>query len=112
MINFQDFQKINLRIAKIIKAEKVEGSEKLLRLEIDLGSGQELGQGNKQIVAGLALFYSPEDLIGREIAVVVNLEPKTVFGVESQGMLLAADDNGRPVLLVPDKEVPVGTKIH
>jgi methionine--tRNA ligase beta chain len=63
-------------------------------------------------VAGIAKFYQPEDLIGREIVVVVNLEPKTLMGIESQGMLLAADVEGRPVLLRPDKEVPPGTKIR
>jgi len=106
MINFEEFQKIELRVAKIIKAEKVEGSEKLLKFEIDLGAEK------RQLIAGIAQFYQPEDLIGREIVVVVNLEPRTIFGLESRGMLLAADDDGGPVLLKPDKEVPPGTKIR
>ena len=106
MINFEDFQKLDLRVANIIKAEKVEGSDKLLKLQINLGKEK------RQIVAGIGQFYQPEDLIGREIAVVVNLEPRNIFGLESQGMLLAADVQGKPVLLAPDKEVPAGTKVR
>ncbi|GAI32395.1 unnamed protein product [marine sediment metagenome] len=93
-------------MAKIIEAEKVEGSDKLLKLQIDLG------EEKRQIVAGLGRFYQPEDLIGREIVVVVNLEPRKIFSLESQGMLLAADNKDKPVLLEPDKEVPAGTKIR
>ena len=106
MINFEEFQKIDLRVAKVITAEKIEGSKKLLKLEIDLGKEK------RQLVAGISQFYSPEELIGREIVVLVNLEPRKIKGVESQGMLLAADDRGNPVLLNPDKEVPPGTKIR
>lgn len=106
MINFEDFQKLDLRVAKIIETEKVEGSDKLLKLQIDLG------QEKRQIVAGIGQFYQPEDLNGREIVVVVNLEPRKIFGLESQGMLLAADNKDESVLLGPDKEVPAGTKIR
>jgi len=106
MVNFNEFQKIDLRIAKIIEAEKVEGADKLLKLKVDLG------EEKRQLVAGIANFYQPEDLIGKEIVVVTNLEPKTLMGIESQGMLLAADVKGQPVLLKPDKEVSPGTKIR
>ncbi len=106
MINFKDFQKLDLRVAKIIEAEKVTGSDKLLRLEIDLG------QEKRQIVAGLGRFYQPGNLVDREIVVIVNLEPRKIFGLESKGMLLAADDEGRPILLGPDQEVPAGTRIR
>lgn len=94
-------------MAKVITAAKVEGSEKLLKLQMDLG------QEKRQIIAGIAQFYQPEDLIGKEIIVVVNLEPRIIFDLESQGMLLAAEDEKqkKPVLLMPDKEVPPGTKI-
>ncbi len=105
MISFEDFQKIDLRVAKIIEAERVEGSEKLLKLKVDLG------EATRQIVAGIAKFYQPQDLIGKEIVVVANLEPKKLMGLESQGMLLAADKNGEPVILVPEKEVFPGAKI-
>jgi methionine--tRNA ligase beta chain len=105
-IRFEDFQKIDLRVGKVLEAEKVEGSEKLLKLIVDLGSEK------RQLVAGIAKFYKPEDLIGKEIVVVANLEPKNLMGIESQGMLLAADVNGEPVILIPEKEVPPGTKIR
>jgi len=114
MIPFEDFQKIDLRVAKIIKAEKIEGSEKLLKLIVDLGNDPSTGsgQGIRQIIAGIAKFYQPEGLVGKEIIVVANLEPKKLMGLESQGMLLAADNNGEPIILIPEKEVPLGTKIR
>jgi len=105
-INFEEFQKIDLRVGKIIEVEKVEGTDKLLKLKVDLG------EEKRQLVAGIAKFYQPEDLVGKEIVVVVNLEPKTFRGIESQGMLLAADVQGRPVILKPDEEVPPGTKVR
>ncbi len=105
-INFEEFQKIELKVAKVIQAERIEESEKLLKLQIDLGGEK------RQIVAGVAKFYQPEDLVGKEIVVVANLEPRMIFGLKSQGMLLAADVNGKPVLLKPDEEVPPGTKIR
>lgn len=107
MISFEEFKKIDLRVAKVITAERVKESEKLLKLQIDLGEEQ------RQIIAGIAQFYQPKDLIGREIIVVVNLKPRVIFNLKSQGMLLAAEDEKqkKPVLLMPDKEVPPGTKI-
>jgi len=106
MINFEEFQKIDLKIGKVLEAEKVENSEKLLRLKVDLGEEQ------RQIIAGIGKVYQPQDLINQEIVVVVNLEPKTLMGFKSQGMLLAADNNGEPILIKPEKEVLPGTKIH
>ena len=105
-INFEEFQKIDLRVGKIIEAERVEGTDKLLKLKVDLG------EEKRQLVAGIAKFYQPEDLVGKEIVVVVNLKPKTFRGIESQGMLLAADVEGRPVILKPDEEVPPGTEVR
>jgi len=106
MISFKEFKKIELRIAKIIKAEKLEGSENLVKLEIDLG------EEKKQILAGIQKYYQPEELMGKTIVVVANLEPRKMMGLESQGMLLAADVNGEPILLIPDKEVQPGAPIH
>jgi methionine--tRNA ligase beta chain len=106
MISFEEFKKLDLRVAKVIRAEKIEGSKNLLKLEIDLGSEK------RQIVAGISQFYQPEDLIGKEIVVVANLEPKKLMGIESQGMLLAAEKDGEPVILIPEKEVPPGAKIR
>jgi len=105
MISFEEFQKIELKVAKIIGAEKIEKSEKLLKLIVDLGDEK------RQLVAGIAKYYRPEDLIGKEIVVVANLEPKKLMGIESQGMLLAANVDGEPVILIPEKEVPPGTKV-
>jgi len=105
MISFEEFQKIELKVAKIIEAEKIEKSEKLLKLIVDLGDEK------RQLVAGIAKYYKPEDLIGKEVVVVSNLEPKKLMGIESQGMLLAANVDGKPVILIPEKEVPPGTKV-
>jgi methionine--tRNA ligase beta chain len=105
MITFEEFKKMDLRVAKVTKAEKVEGSKNLLKLKIDLG------QKERQIVAGIAKFYQAESLVGKEIVIIANLEPKVLFGLESQGMLLAADVKGEPILLIPDKEVPPGSKV-
>ncbi|MBC7074272.1 methionine--tRNA ligase subunit beta, partial [Candidatus Parcubacteria bacterium] len=98
-------QKIDLRVGQIIEAEKIENSEKLLKLIVDLGTER------RQIVAGIAKEYTPKDLIGREIVIVCNLKPKKLMGIESQGMLLAADFGGKPVILVPEKKVPPGTQV-
>ncbi len=106
MISYEDFKKIELKTAKILSAERVEGSEKLLRLEIDLGAEK------RQLLAGIGKKYVPEELVGKTIAVVANLEPKTMMGLESQGMLLAAHgEDGSPVLLIPDNETPPGSAI-
>jgi methionine--tRNA ligase beta chain len=108
MINFEEFSKIDLRVAKILEAERVGESEKLVKLQIDLG--EELG--SRQILAGISQFYAPEDLVGQQIIVVANLEPKMLMGQESCGMLLAAHGaNGEPILLKPDKEALIGSKI-
>lgn len=105
MITFDDFKKVELKIARIIEAEDVPGAEKLLKLQIDLGSEK------RQIVAGIKKSCQVKDLIGREIVVVVNLEPRMVMGIESNGMLLAASDDSGPVLLRPDKDVLPGSGI-
>jgi methionine--tRNA ligase beta chain len=92
MITLEEFKKLDLRVGKVIEAEKVEGSENLLKLKIDLG------EEKRQIVAGIQKCYLPEDLIGKEIVVITNLEPRKIFGLENQGMLLAADFKVRPVI--------------
>jgi methionine--tRNA ligase beta chain len=105
MISLEDFKQLDLRIATILKAEKLEGTDKLLVLEIDLG------EEKRQLIAGIAQQYPPESLIGKKIVVVANLEPKEIKGKLSQGMLLAVDSNKGPVLLTPEGEVPPGSKI-
>jgi len=105
-VEIQDFEKLDIRIGKILRAERVPRTTKLLRLEVDIGG--EI----RQLVAGIASEYSPEDLIGRLIVVLVNLKPKVIRGIVSQGMLLAADVDGKPVLLTTDKPVPPGSRVR
>ncbi len=106
MISISDFQKIELRTAKVEQAEPIPGADKLLRLEVTLNGER------RQLVAGVAPYYQPQDLVGKTIVVVANLAPAKIRGVESQGMLLAADGPNGPVLLVPDREVPPGVKVR
>ncbi len=107
MITIEDFQKLELRIARVLDAHKVEGADKLLRLELVVGGEK------RQVLAGIAQDYSPESLIGRQVVLLANLQPRKLRGYESQGMVLAADGpNGEAILLMPDKEAPEGTTVH
>jgi len=106
IITIDDFAKVDLRVAKILNAERVEGSEKLIRMDIDLG---ELGK--RQLVGGLAKHYKPEELVGKLIVVVANLKPRKLFGLESQGMLLAAKYGDKLKLLTVEEEIDPGAKI-
>lgn len=108
MLSFDEFQNVDMRVGLVESAEPVEGSEKLMRLIVDLGD--ELGE--RQIVAGIAKTHSPEDIEGRQVVVLTNLEPKKLMGVESQGMVLAASPESGPVLIMPENEVAPGTKIR
>lgn len=106
LIDIDYFKKVDLRVAKVIAAERVPKSEKLVKLLIDLG---ELGV--RQIVAGVAMFYNPEELVGRSIVVVANLKPAKLMGLESQGMLLAAKYGDKLTLLTVSSEIQPGAKI-
>ena len=114
MISYEDFQKIDLRTAKILEVERIEQSEKLLRLQVDLGEdpSSPSGRESRQIIAGIGTMYEPKDLVDREIVIVANLEPRMFLGFESQGMLIAADNEKGPVLLCPDRETAPGTRIR
>jgi methionyl-tRNA synthetase len=105
LLDFTEFQKLDLRVAKVLSAEKVEGAAKLLRLQIDLGTEQ------RQIVAGVAEFYTPEQMVGTRIVVVCNLKPAVIRGVESRGMLLAAKSGKDLCLVRPEGELPPGAKV-
>lgn len=107
-ISYGDFQKLDMRIGEVKSAERVEGSEKLLRLQVDLGP--EIG--TRQILAGVGKRYAPEDIVGRRIVTLVNLEPKTMMGLESQGMLLAASGEEGPVLLTIAEEAASGSEVR
>jgi methionine--tRNA ligase beta chain len=106
-ITIKEFQKMDLRIGKIIKAEKVPTAKKLINMKVEIGQGE-----TRQIVAGMAEHLKPEDLTGKSVVVLVNLEPKEFMGLESKGMILAADLNGRPILITPEEGAPPGTKIR
>ncbi|ODN30279.1 methionine--tRNA ligase [Fervidobacterium thailandense] len=106
LIDIDYFKKIDLRVGKVLEAERVEKSEKLVKLKVDLG---ELGV--KQIVAGIAKYYQPEELVGKLIIVVANLKPAKLMGIESQGMLLAAKSGEKLILLTVSSEIDPGAKI-
>lgn len=113
MISFDDFSKLELKIGTVLEAEEVEGSEKLIKLKVDLGPAPDgAGQDIRQILAGVKQWYSPEDLIGKQLVMVANLEPKMMMGLESQGMVLAADSEAGPVFLTVSKEILPGAKIR
>jgi methionine--tRNA ligase beta chain len=104
-VTLDEFKQSDLRVGKIVSAERVEGSDKLLKLQVDLGEP-------RQIISGIAKSYAPEDLVGKEVVVIMNLEPRMMMGLESQGMILAAHgEDGSPVLLSPVNIVPPGAKI-
>ncbi|MFH1874407.1 MAG: methionine--tRNA ligase [Pseudomonadota bacterium] len=104
-IEITDFAKVDLRVAEVVQAEKVEGADKLLKLKINLG------QEERQIVAGIAQHYSPEEMVGKKVVVVANLKPAKLRGIESQGMLLAASDAETISVLTPVKDVKIGSKV-
>jgi len=112
-VTYNDFTKLDLRVAKILEAERVEGSDKLIKLQVSLGEKieEDSESGNRQIVAGIGKAYEPEDLIGKNITIIANLEPRVVFGVESQGMLLAAKDEENFGLITVDGEMSAGVKV-
>lgn len=105
-IAIDDFAKVELRVAQVKVAERVKGADKLLRLEVDLGTE------TRQILAGIAEAYAPETLIGRKIVIVANLAPRKMRGLESNGMLLAASlEGGKPVLASFLEDVPLGARL-
>jgi methionyl-tRNA synthetase len=104
-ITFDDFKKIQLRVAEVLEAQKVAGADKLLQLKIKIGDEQ------RQIVAGIAKAYSPEEIIGKKIIVVANLQPAKIRGIESNGMLLAASLGDKMVLVGLDKDIDSGAKV-
>ena len=106
-IPFAEFQELDLRVGKVLKAEEVEGSRNLIRMDVDFGSEQ------RQVVAGLKQYYKAEDLVGNKYMFILNLERKKLMGLESQAMIFAADDEkGNVALLKPEKDVEVGSKIR
>jgi len=105
-VSFKDFGKLSLKVAKIQAAERIPGLTKILKVEVDIG------EKRAQAIAGGAQYYTPEQLVGRRVIVITNMESKTIAGIESEVMLLAADLNGRPVWLTVEEDVPAGTTVR
>lgn len=105
-VSFDEFKHTELKIVTILSAERMQNSDKLLKLRVSLGTEE------RSIIAGIGKAYEPSALIGKHIAIIANLEPRMLMGIESQGMVLAAHaDDGKPVLLVPEKEVAPGSSV-
>ena len=105
-LTYDDFAKLDLRLAKITQVEKIPGKSKIVKGVIDLG------EEKREVIIGGAEYYKPEELIGRKVIVIANLEPRKIAGIESNAMLLAADLNDKPYWLTVNEDVPLGTKIR
>ena len=106
-ISFEEFQKLDLRIGKIIEANQIPGSRNLIRILVDFGTEK------RQAVAGLLRWYKPQDIVDKKCVFILNLQRRKVMGVESQCMILAAeDDKGNVVVLKPEKDIMEGSKVH
>jgi methionyl-tRNA synthetase len=109
LITVDTFLQVDLRVGQIVTAELIPDADKLLRLEVDMAEPE----GPRQLLAGIAEWYTPESLVGLRIIVVSNLQPRRMRGLESQGMLLAADDaDGRPALATVPEGTPLGARLH
>lgn len=106
LIKFDDFSKVDMRVGTVISAEEIEGSEKLIKMNVDFGE-----MGSRQILAGIKSWYTPQDLVGKQLPFVVNIEPRKMMGLESQGMILAADSDDKAVIFLPHESVKNGTLI-
>ena len=104
-VSYNDFAKLDIRVAKIISTESIPGKTRIIKGIIDIGSEQ------RNVIIGGAQYYKPEDLIGKIVIAIINLEPKTMAGVESNAMLLAADVDDKPFWLTVNEDVPLGSPI-
>jgi len=105
MITIEDFAKVELKTGKVLGAERVEKSNKLIVMKVDIGE-------ERYIVAGIGKAYTPEELLGKSIVVVTNLQPTKIMGIESQGMLLAAsDEEGNLAIIAPEREIKSGARV-
>ena len=106
MISYEEFKKLDIRVALVEEVEKVPNADKLYKMKIDLG------EEKRTLVAGLAEIYDEKELIGKKIVILANLEPRKMRGITSQGMLLAAVEGNIVSILTPDKDIPPGAKIE
>jgi methionine--tRNA ligase beta chain len=106
VVPFVDFQKLEIRVGKVVKAERIASSKKLIKLKVDIGN--EL----RDIVAGVAEYYKPEELQEKNLIIMTNLEPRKVMGIQSQGMILAADVSGRPYVIFAEPSIPAGARVR
>ena len=104
-VTYDDFSKLDLRVAQIIQVEKIPGKSKIVKGVIDLG------EEKREVIIGGAEYYQPEELLSKKVIVIANLEPRKIAGIESNAMLLAADLNDKPFWLTVSEDVPLGTKI-
>jgi len=105
-INYEDFKKVEMRVGKVLDVKEVSNTENLYKLIVDFG------EEKRQAISGIKKWYKPEDLIGKKFVFVTNLERRKFFGEESQCMILAAEDkNGNVVLIQPEKDIEIGSKI-
>lgn len=107
MVTIDDFVKLEFKVGTILSAEEIEGSEKLLKLSVDLGE-----ESPRQVLSGIKAYYKPEEIKGKQFVFITNLEPRKMMGLESQAMIMAADASEDVVLLVPERQVPAGSKIR
>jgi tRNA-binding protein len=105
LINYDDFAKLDMRVARVVAVETIPGKSKIIKGVIDLGDEK------RDVIIGGAEYYKPEELVGRTVIALVNLEPRKIAGIESGAMLLAADLNDKPFWLTVSEEVPLGTRI-
>jgi methionine--tRNA ligase beta chain len=106
-ISFSEFQKLDLRVGKIVEASQIPDSRNLIRMIVDFGNEK------RQAVAGLLQYYKPDSLVGRKCAFILNLQRRKMMGVESQCMILAAEDSkGNVVILQPERDIAEGSKVH
>jgi tRNA-binding protein len=106
-ITFEEFSKVQLKVGKVIQSESMPGMKKVFKATIDLGTEQ------RELAVGGALYYKPEEFVGRLVVVCTNLEPKKIGNMRSSGMLLAADGpEGRPIFLTITEDIPLGASIH
>lgn len=111
-INYDDFAKLDIRVAVVLAAEYIEGADKLLKITLDVGDEASGGLGQRTVAAGIKAWYQPEDLVGKQVIYLANLAARQLRGVESQGMILAAEDDQGVSLLQPGKKLSAGSLIR